>query len=196
MQNPVFAEIVGTTSVELPGAGLVTNTNGMLADPGVLGIKTGTLVGSSLLTAKDVTLADGTVVRLYSSVLNQSTDDERLAVTRSLLAGVEAELNTVSPAVSAGTLVGQVNTPWGEQADVVVDDDASVVLWNGAAATAAVQFDFGDQRADGDAVGTLNVSGPLDAVAVDVSLASDIEGPSPWWRLTHPLELLGITAAN
>ena len=33
MKNPVFAQIVGTPSVDLPGAGTVVNTNGMLADP-------------------------------------------------------------------------------------------------------------------------------------------------------------------
>src|SRR5690606_27954228 len=61
MQNPVFAEIVGQTGAEIPGAGWVENTNGMLADPGVVGIKTGSLVGYNLLTAKDVPVGDTTV---------------------------------------------------------------------------------------------------------------------------------------
>lgn len=195
MQNPVFAEIVGTKSVDIPGAGTITNTNGMLADPGVVGIKTGTLVGWCLLTAKDVTIGD-TTVRLYASVLNQNDNDQRLAVTRSLFAEVEAALNTMSPAVAAGTVVGEVSSPWGARADVVVDEDANVVLWNGAAADAAVQFDLGDERGEGDEIGTLTVTGPLNEATVGVTLADDIEGPSPWWRLTHPVELLGVAAAD
>lgn len=191
MQNPVFAEIVGTPGVEIPGAGYVTNTNGMLADPGVVGIKTGTLVGWSLLTAKDVTIGD-TTVHLYASVLNQGDDDERLAVTRSLFAQVETALADIAPAVPAGTLVGEVSTLWGKKVDIVTAEDASVALWNGAAADAAVVLDLGDERTKGGTVGMLTVDGPIDSATAKVSLDSDIAGPSPWWRLTHPLELLGI----
>ncbi|MUG03773.1 D-alanyl-D-alanine carboxypeptidase, partial [Bacillus tequilensis] len=54
MANPVFAEIVATRTAEIPGVGTVTNTNQMLDDPGVVGIKTGTLSHLNLLTAKDV----------------------------------------------------------------------------------------------------------------------------------------------
>ncbi|MGY1552639.1 D-alanyl-D-alanine carboxypeptidase family protein [Microbacterium sp. A588] len=193
MQNPVFAEIVGTPSVELPGAGLVENTNGMLADPGVVGIKTGTLVGWSLLTAKDITV-NGTTVRLYAAVLNQGDNDERLAVTRSLFSGVEASLAAASPAVAKGTVVGAVSTPWGASVDVVTDADAEVVLWNGAAAASNVVFDLTDQRTG--EIGTLTVTGPVDAEEISVSLAEELSGPSPLWRLTHPLELLGLDSAN
>lgn len=193
MQNPVFAEIVGTASVELPGAGLVENTNGMLADPGVVGIKTGTLVGWSLLTAKDVTVND-TTVRLYASVLNQGDNDQRLAVTRSLFDGIEASLAAASPAVPAGTVVGTVSTPWGTRVDAVTDEDANAVLWNGAAATTNVVFDLNDQRTG--EIGTLAVSGPVDAADISISLAEELAGPSPLWRLTHPLDLLGLDAAD
>ena len=191
MQNPVFAEIVGSPGAEIPGAGYVTNTNGMLADAGVVGIKTGTLVGWCLLTAKDVTIGD-TTVHLYSSVLNQENDEERLAVTRSLFAQVETALADLPPAVPAGTVVGKVSTLWGGTVDIVTAEDASVILWNGASADAAVTLDLGDERAKGEAVGHLTVDGPIDAVTGKVSLADDIADPSPWWRLTHPMELLGI----
>lgn len=191
MKNPVFAEIVGTAAVDLPGAGHVENTNGMLADAGVTGIKTGTLVGWNLLTSKDVAVGD-TTVHLFASALNQDDDAQRLAVTRSLFTEVEAALAAIAPAVPAGTVVGEVTTPWGARADVVTDDDATVVLWNGSAATAQVTFGLEDQRANGDAIGTATVTGPLNTVTVDVSLDADIDGPSPWWRLTHPLELFGL----
>ncbi|MDF2508918.1 MAG: hypothetical protein K0Q52_2777 [Microbacterium sp.] len=141
MQNPVFAQIVGTKSVDLPGAGRVVNTNAMLADPGVVGIKTGTLVGWNLLTAKDVTVGD-TTVQLYAAALNQAGDDERLALTRSLFAQTEAALAAQGPAVAAGTVVGRVTTLWGEDVEVITESDADVVLWNSAVATATPTFDL------------------------------------------------------
>lgn len=191
MKNPVFAEIVGTRSVDLPGAGTVVNTNGMLADSGVVGIKTGTLVGWNLLTAKDVVIGD-TTLQLYAAVLDQEDDPQRLAATRSLLAEVEAALQAQAPAVPSGTVVGEVTTVWGEEVEIVTASDAVVMLWNGASATAAPSFDLADEREEDGEVGTLTTAGPVDAATTELVLAEDVEGPSPWWRLTHPLELLGI----
>ncbi|WP_460796205.1 D-alanyl-D-alanine carboxypeptidase family protein [Microbacterium sp. GXF0217] len=193
MANPVFAEIVGTESVDLPGAGVVTNSNGLLPEPGFVGVKTGSLDGDyNLLSAKDVTVGDATV-RIYAAVLGQDSDEARLAASRDLYTQVEAQLQAQGPAVTGDTVVGQVSTPWGASADVVTDGDASVVLWNSAAPTAEVAFDLGETRDANAAVGTMTVAGPVNSVDVPVVLASDLEGPSPWWRLTHPFELLGIT---
>ena len=59
--------------------------------------------------------------------------------------------------------------------------------------TVSTTYSLGDSRAKGDVVGSLSVDGPLDDTTVELRLAGDIEDPSPWWRLTHPLELFGLT---
>lgn len=191
MADPVIAEIVAKPSVELPGAGLVTNTNALLADPGVVGIKTGTLDTWNLLSAKDIAVGD-TTVRVYSSVLGQPDDETRLAASRLLYSEVELGLQPV-PSVAQGTVAGRVTTEWGEDVAIVTADDAAVILWNGAAGTVATDFALGDARTEGADVGTLAVQGPLDATEVPLTLAADIEPPSAWWRLTHPLDLFGLS---
>ncbi|MFJ4223107.1 D-alanyl-D-alanine carboxypeptidase family protein [Microbacterium sp. NPDC089695] len=196
MQNPVFASIVSTPSVDLPGAGTVINTNGMLADAGVVGVKTGTLGDSwNLLTAKDI-MVDDTTVRMYAAVLGQVDDEQRLAETRALFAQVEAALTATQPAVAEDAVIGSVTTLWGASVDVVAASDADIILWNGTGAQAVPTFDLGDRRDGGDEVGSLLVSGPLNSVVTPLALADDIDGPSPWWRLTHPLELFGLTDAQ
>jgi D-alanyl-D-alanine carboxypeptidase (penicillin-binding protein 5/6) len=190
MADPVIAEIVGKQSTELPGAGTVENSNRLLADPGMAGVKTGTLDRYNLLTAKDVVFGD-TSVRIYAAVLGQPDSAARDAATRALFAQIEQELQP-RPSVTAGTLAGQVVTRWGEPVDVVTADDASVILWNGAAGSATAEFSLADSAHEGDVAGTLAVSGPLNSTTVDLELAADVEGPSAWWRLTHPLELLGL----
>ncbi|MGX5772344.1 D-alanyl-D-alanine carboxypeptidase family protein [Microbacterium trichothecenolyticum] len=190
LAHPVIAEIVAKQSVDLPGAGHVENTNGLLADPGVVGIKTGTLDAWNLLSAKDVTIGDKTV-RLYASVLGQPDDEARLAASRALYAQMEAELQP-RPSVAASTVAGQVETLWGDKVDIVTSGDASVILWNGGSGTVATTYDLGDSRDAGDVVGSLSVTGPLDATTVDLTLAAEITDPSPWWRLTHPLDLFGL----
>lgn len=91
MANPVIAEIVATRTVDLPGAGRVENTNDLLGDEGVVGIKTGTLDGSSLLSAKDVP-HDGARVRVYAVVLGQPDDEARFTASRALYASVQEQL--------------------------------------------------------------------------------------------------------
>jgi len=191
LANPVIAEIVAKQSVELPGAGLVRNTNGLLADPGVLGIKTGTLDAWNLLSAKDVPIGE-TTVRLYASVLGQPDDESRNAASRALYAQLESELQP-RPSVTSGTTAGLVQTKWGEPVEIRTAGDASVILWNGGAGTVTTSYSLGDSRSARDVVGSLSVQGPLNATTVDLRLAADIEEPSAWWRLTHPLELLGLT---
>jgi D-alanyl-D-alanine carboxypeptidase (penicillin-binding protein 5/6) len=190
LANPVIAEIVAKQSVDLPGAGHVENTNGLLADPGVVGLKTGTLDAWNLLSAKDVTVGD-TTVRLYASVLGQPDDASRLAASRAIYAQLEQELQ-LKPSVTASTVAGVVETLWGDKVDIVTSGDASVVLWHGGSGTVATTYHLGDSREAGDVVGTLSVAGPLDDTTVDLQLAAEISDPSPWWRLTHPLDLFGL----
>ncbi|MDZ8275107.1 D-alanyl-D-alanine carboxypeptidase [Microbacterium aquimaris] len=191
LADPIIAEIVAKTSVELPGAGLVENTNSLLADDGVVGVKTGTLDGSwNLLSAKDVVIGD-TTVRLYGSVLGESDADGRDDASRSLYEQATAALQP-EPSVTAGTVAGTVSTLWGSDVDIVVSDDASVILWDGGTATVDASYDLDDARDAGEVVGDMSVSGPLDAATVTLELADDIEDPSAWWRLTHPLDLFGL----
>lgn len=190
LANPVIAEIVAKPSVELPGAGVVQNTNALLADAGVLGIKTGSLDRFNLLSAKQVTVGQ-TTVRLYASVLGQPTGDDRFAASRALYAQLEQELQ-LRPSVTAGTVAGVVTTRWGERIDIVTAQDADVILWNGGTGTVATTYALGDHRTSGDTVGSLTVTGPLDTTEVPLRLAADVEPPSAWWRLTHPLDLFGL----
>ncbi|MDQ1124277.1 D-alanyl-D-alanine carboxypeptidase family protein [Microbacterium trichothecenolyticum] len=190
LANPVIAEIVRTPEMTLPGAGTFRNGNALLADPGVVGVKTGTLDAWNLLTAKDITV-DGTTVRAYAAVLGQPGPDARNDATRALFTRIEQELQP-RPSVTAGTVVGKVETLWSDDIDVVTASDASVVLWNGGQAQTSSHFDLGTTTAAGATVGTFTATGPVDSDTVDVHLAGEIEPPDPWWRLTHPLDLFGL----
>ncbi|WP_396667157.1 D-alanyl-D-alanine carboxypeptidase family protein [Microbacterium sp. R86528] len=190
LADPVIAEIVAKQSVELPGAGLVENTNDLLSDPGVLGIKTGTLTAWNLLSAKTVTVGE-TPVTMYAAVLGQPDNDERLDVSRALYDQTEAELQLV-PSVTAGTVAGQVHTLWAEPVNIITNDDAAVILWNGDSGTVNTTYALDDSRIEGEPVGTLSVDGPLDSASVELVLQSDVEEPTAWWRITHPLELFGL----
>lgn len=190
LQNPVIAEIVRTPELTLPGAGSFRNGNPLLADPGVIGIKTGTLDAWNLLSAKELAVGTSTV-RVYAAVLGQPGPDERDQASRDLLARLTEEVQART-SVPAGTVVGRVSTLWGDDVGIVTAEDAINVLWNGGRADPSSTFDLGEARAEGDTVGTLTTTGPLDIDVVEARLATEVEPPSPWWRLTHPLDLLGL----
>lgn len=192
LADPVIAEIVRTPAVDLPGAGLVENTNDLLrADPTVIGLKTGSLWAEyNLLAAKDAPIGERSV-RVFASVLAQPDDASRDAETQRLLDAVAQEVS--QPRVlAAGTIVGVVTTPWGATSNVVTDGDVPVLLWNGATATVSASLDISAAAFAQDAVGTVTLSGPLDSGSATARLATDLTPPTSWWRLTHPLELWGL----
>ncbi|MBS1907872.1 MAG: D-alanyl-D-alanine carboxypeptidase [Actinobacteria bacterium] len=196
-KNPVIAGIVKQKSVDLPGAGTVHNTNGLIDDAGIIGIKTGTIGDGdntryNLLSAKDLPDGDATV-RIYVAALGQTSDEGRVDASRALYAGVEAALKDQPQTVTEGAALGNVDTAWGETAQIVAAADARVILWNGAAATTTTKFSLGDGWKAGEKAGTLTIKGPLDSATVPLKLRTALNGPTLWWRLTHPLELFGLT---
>ena len=94
-----------TPLVTLPGAGTVVNTNDLLTDPAVIGLKTGSLRGAyNLLAAKDVVSGD-TTLRVYAVALGQPSDEARDTETARLLTGVAAEASAPT-VLAAGTVAG------------------------------------------------------------------------------------------
>lgn len=192
LANPVVAEIVRTESVTLPGAGEVVNTNDLLVDPGVIGLKTGSLFGAYNLLAAKVTTAGDETIRVTASVLGQPSDALRDSETTRLLDQVIAEISQPQ-VLPAGTVAGIVTTRWGSRVEIVTDADASAILWNAAAATTTIDLDLADAREADAAAGSITLTGPLSTQTVGLHLTADVPEPDAWWRLTHPLELWGLT---
>lgn len=192
MAHPVVREIAAQRVIEIPGAGRVSNTNPLLREGTVDGLKTGLLKGKwNLLSAKELTI-DGTDVLVTAVVLSQESDEKRASETSALLTQVESALRVQHTATGAGVIAGEVSTAWGEKAPIVTDGETQLILWNTTTPSTHIQLDLGDKREAGDTVGTLTVVGPLDESATTLSLAGSIEGPDFWWRLTHPMQLLGL----
>jgi D-alanyl-D-alanine carboxypeptidase (penicillin-binding protein 5/6) len=191
MDDPVIADIVSTESVEIPGVGTIENTNPLLGEDGVVGLKTGGLVGTYNLLAAEEVAVDDTTVRVYAAVLGQPTEALRESATADVLAQV-AEEASQRQTLAAGTSVGTVTTPWETSSDVVTAADVSVLLWNEATATAETAIELGDASSAGDTVGELRLAGPLDSAATELTMTGDLGEPDAWWRLTHPLELFGL----
>lgn len=191
LADPVIAEIVRTRQVELPGAGLVKNTNRLVADPQVVGVKTGSLETEYTLTAAKTFTVGDVVLRAYAAVLAQPDAETRFDEADRLLSAVIDDASRPRT-LPAGTRVAYVSTAWGERTEAVTTTEIGVTLWNGAAATPQVSLDATDARSADDQIGEVRLVGPVDIASTAVRLTGDLPDPSAWWRLTHPLELWGL----
>lgn len=189
-QQPVVAEIAAMPEATLPGAGLVKNSNGIITDPGVVGLKTGTLDKHNLLSVKNIQVGDQTV-QTYAAVLDQDTNESRDAASRALYSQIETALQP-QVAVPAETTVATITTPWGETSSIATTADATVSLWN-AHAEVKRGTKLGEDLTKGAKAGTLTVTGALGDATVDVELTKTLRGPDVLWRLTHPLQLFGLS---
>src|SRR5699024_12128742 len=92
-------------------------------------------------------------------------------------------------AMAEQTILGTVTTPWGGRADIVADDTASLILWNGEEADVDIDFTVKTGDTEGKTVGSVTITSALDSTEVELVMTDDLPRPSLGWRLTHPLEL-------
>lgn len=192
LEHPVVAEIVAKKETILPGNDEpVANSNPLIGDEGVVGVKTGTFLDSyNLATAKQVDIG-GDTVTVVTSVLGQPDAETREAVSRQLITAAEAALQPTT-VIPADAVVATVRTPWGATAEIVTAEAATLSMWNGAVAATDPSLDDVLGKLESEQVGTLTVTGSFAREEIALELTDDIGAPSLWWRLTHPLDLLGL----
>jgi D-alanyl-D-alanine carboxypeptidase (penicillin-binding protein 5/6) len=190
LASPVVADLVSTQSTKVESLGELDNTNILLGIDGIDGIKTGTLdeAGACLLFSADHTVGDEKVTLIGVS-LGARNHDELATDVRELLQSVVANYSVVQLA-TAGQVVGELTTEWGERADIVVAVDRAEVVWSGTPITASVTTREVTIGGAGDKVGALNVAIGTETVEIPLELATSVADPGPWWRLTNPLPLL------
>lgn len=186
MRDPVFADIVHQKTATLPVVGEVENTNALLKDDGVVGIKTGETdeAGDCLVFAADMKTPAGTR-RAVAVILGQPDRPAVFAAARDLLRAAPSWVTTTR-AVSKGDKVGTVSSAWGTTVDVVAAGDAEVTTWAGTPVSTQVTLDdLEAPLAAGAKVGTLTVSAGSQVVRVDVVAVAPIASPGFSWRITR-----------
>ncbi len=190
--NPTIARIGATTDLTLPGPGHITNTNMLLGQDGVTGLKTGNL-GEGTFSLMFTATLDGGIGTPLSvtgvTLSGQSRESQDAAVLR-LLDSIRGGFHDV-PLVDENTVVGSYTTVWGESAQLVVAESATIRTWSNTPITVSTTVGNPTQYRDGESVGTITwTAGPATATA-DLRVRGTIAPPTDWWRLTHPAALLG-----
>ena len=192
MANPAIAAIVAKTSLDVPSLVGMINTNDLLGTDGIDGIKTGTLVpgGSDLLFSAVVPVGTTEPLTVTGVILSGDTrasvDSSVLSIISSITAGFHEE-----QLGSEGQVVGSYSTPWGAKASMVLGKDAATLTWSNTPITSTMTTTRLKTGANGEKVGSVTWVAGKNTVTVPVVLKGKIKGPSAWWRLTHPAQVLG-----
>lgn len=188
--HPVVSEIVATPVVDVPGIGAVANRNILLGVDGVDGIKTGTLdeSGACLLFSADH-IVDGQPITLVGVVLGGPDHPTIAEAIRGILAQADAGFRRVD-LTAAGESFAHYESVWGDRAAAVAGESASVVTWASIPVTADVTLDPVQLATAGEEVGRVTFTVGTRTLIVPLVLDATIDDPGPWWRLSHPAELL------
>lgn len=191
LAEPVLAEIVSTAQVDLPGAGLIENSNDILGMRGIDGIKTGTLpeAGACLLFSADLEVG-GSTVTLIGVALGGRLHDIQYPQILSLLQTVQASFHEVSLSES-GQAFASYATEWGEATQAVASEARSVVVWGDTPISVSVHTDPVAAAPAGSPVGTATFTVGERNVEVPLVLEQELADPGPLWRLSNPRLLFG-----
>ena len=190
MRIPVFSQIVSLGETTLPLAGLRYNPNFDLGQDGIVGIAAGsdTATNGCYLFAAQKTV-NGKTITLFGAVLGQSGPngpstaavDAGDALVRAALPAI-----TAVPVFAAGHVVGELSTPWGASAPVIVSEPVTVLAWPGLSAPLTAQLNkLTEPLAAGSKVGFLQVRQGSHVTTAVLQSTASLSGPSASWRLTR-----------
>lgn len=129
LKNPVLAEIVGRTSYEVPVAGKIENTNKLLGQNGIIGVKTGYIgapSGYCLVSGYREGEHIITLARLGATT-RQLSFDESLAIVAQAQEKLREE-----KVISAGEMVGKYESWWTGEVEIHATEDLSLLGWDEA----------------------------------------------------------------
>ncbi len=184
MENPVLAEIVGLKSRDVPVAGTIKNTNKILGQSGILGIKTGWIGASSgycLATAYKLNEHLVTVI-----VLNAPTRDASFERSKTIVDALQASLKE-TPIVKKDQEVGYYESWWGGRTPIVATEEGSALIWAGT--NPKVQLKMNEHVDGQETTGTLEFVSNNGNVSIPVTTKYFRAAPSFGDKLRYAFNL-------
>lgn len=182
--DQVLRDISSQATAEIPVAGTVHNTNWLLGNNGVVGIKTGNTEqagGCYLVAAKRV--VDGHNLTLIGAIMGAPDLASAIGDSQSLLQSVEGGFFNVT-VVRRDQVVGYYEAPWGGIANILSRDDVSMLTWKTRQVVSSVKIaDNKDSVAKNQEIGELTATVWDKKSTSKLIVSNDIAAPTWQWRL-------------
>ena len=189
MSNPVLANIVQKKEATLPVAGVITNTNILLAN-GATGIKTGHTdkAGACLLFATNYAVTDSATITVIGAVLGQSDMSQAFAASGSIISASKKNFGEQT-IVAKGERVASYRSAWGSVTGIVANEPLTFVGWKASNVKVTTAIKEASTVKKGEDSGVVSISFNNKTSSVAVSAENDLGKPSIYFRLRHGLSL-------
>ena len=187
LEEPVLREIVGQSQVALPGAGSIENTNRLLADTEILGMKTGWIPAAGGVFVLAGRQTEGqhrheviTVVMGAPGGASQTAQQAAYALYQSAKSNFSYQ-----EVITKGQQVGAYRAAWSNQSVPIVAKKAvGTFVWKGVAAKVQLQAKQLSPNVQGE-VGSAKVAVGAWSMSVPLGIDQPIAEPSWWWRVAQ-----------
>lgn len=190
--NPTVAALAAKSSIEVPSLGRFSNTNGLLGEEGVTGLKTGNLGAGShnLLYTASLDVGIDKPISVVGVVMGGATNGAVADNVKALLASIREGFHRIEVA-EMGQPVGHIETPWGDEAQLVIPTGTSILTWSDTPIEVSMNVNAPKAYTDGEVVGSITWKAGPNTATAEIRLEGTIGQPDEWWRLTHPDQLGG-----
>lgn len=188
LKDPVLAEIVRQPQFMIdPMVGAVFNTNQLLQEQFVVGVKTGTTdeAGANLIFAAEYPLTEEISETIIGVTLGQSQREVNTTISRGLLFESFNGFGFIE-VVEENTIVARYEVPWGDDVEIITNGGITVGGWLGGSYQPEVRVDeFSPPVGLSQEVGALEVTSGNRTSSVPITTTGVVSEPSFFWRLLN-----------
>lgn len=185
LDEPMLRQIIGQSQVALPGAGVIDNTNRLLGDSEIFGMKTGYIpeAGGVFVLAGRQTSGEHSQ-EIITVVMGAPGGSSRVAQTAAYALYQSAKANfTYQQVVTSGKQIGYYRPAWSDQTvAVTTSSQIGMFVWGGSAPDVKVRASEVLPGAAGE-VGQVTVAFGKWSASAPLTVQQDIAAPSWWWRV-------------
>ncbi|MDQ3064945.1 MAG: hypothetical protein M3Q36_01610 [bacterium] len=188
LNQPVLAEIVQQKQANLPGIGLIDNSNKLLTKNSAIGIKTGNTdeAGYCLLFATKHKLKTGQSVIIIGAILGMKQSSVVFESSEKLLTSAKKGFGEII-SIPEDTEVGVVTNRWGGSSALVTKESLNVYGWKGKNYTPKVEINkLKADMPEESTIGTIKVSDKADG-ATEIKTVNALAEPKFVWKLNNLL---------
>lgn len=189
LEDPVLSTIVRQSQTVIePTVGPIFNTNPLLGEQYVIGLKTGTTdeAGANLIFAADFPLTEELSERIIGITLGLPDRAANTSASTAILATAYENFGFIE-VVPEGQVVGAYEAPWSDvPVEVVSNGGMTIAGWTGSPYRPEVAIETAEPGLGlNQEVGSVSVDVGGREVTVPVTAAGSIPEPSLWWRIRN-----------
>lgn len=178
LQDEVLAQIVNTQSIDIPIAGTITNTNYLLGQDDIIGVKTGHTheAGYCLVLG-----ANHGTHQIVTVILGSSDRNQLFADSHNLIKSIKNTLPATT-IITQDAQVGYYDPWWTDKIPIYATENLATIAWQDDGATAALD-------APDATPGTDNLQGVIELTInnqnyiIPVASTTKIPEPSLWQKI-------------